>query len=102
MAVAVLAYMVLVLIATIIVPSPGRQLPVKPETITGCLYYLCNSDVAADFEGLATLGAKERDKLVGEMGRRFVLRGVDCSCEGGNRLNSGESVGVRRVGVVYL
>lgn len=95
MAIGVLSYMVLVLVAALVVRSPAVSMPVKPETIAGCMYYLCDSTMVADFEGTATMGRKERDKLVGEMGWRYALRGLESAGQGGKVERNG------RVGVDY-
>ena len=75
-----------------VVSTSGRKrvpLPVKVDTMAGYMYYLCDSWMVKDFEGMLEMGHKERDKLVCEMDRRYFL---------------GEIVGVsgeRRVGVDY-
>ncbi|KAK3324934.1 hypothetical protein B0H66DRAFT_615234 [Apodospora peruviana] len=73
MAVAVLSYMVLVLVVSLYcsVSITRKQLPVRTDTIAGCMYYLVGSGMLKDFEGLATLGGKERDRVVGEMSRLY-------------------------------
>ncbi|KAK3362561.1 hypothetical protein B0T25DRAFT_512750 [Lasiosphaeria hispida] len=80
MAVAVLAYMVLVLAASLMWRwcQRGRRsvLQVKPDTIVGCMAYVCDSEVVDDVQGLALLSGKERERLVGNMGRRYLIREV--------------------------
>ena len=85
MAVAVLAYMVVVLMAATF-PSRwwlGKKkrvvlpiLPVDPDTIAACMSYLCDSAMVDDFAGLAVVPGKERDRMVEYMGKRYVLRYV--------------------------
>lgn len=113
MAVAILGYMVLVLLASIAVPIMRRKvpmdwrlkkgiwgnqralkLPVRVDTIAGCMWYVCDSAMLKDFEvsGMGGFAAsrRDRDRLVREMGRRYMLGEV-----------VGVSTGGRRVGVDY-
>ena len=117
MAVAFLGHMVLVLVGTFVTPTfdeyarkkleakkkirtqgtsrEGKKhlkIPVKVDTIAGCLHYLCDSKMVKDFEGLGVgIGAKkDSDKTVVEMARKYAM---------------GEIVGVsgeKRVAVDYL
>jgi len=102
--------MVLVLAASILVPifpailkkagrnsgtnrkHSGANFTIKVDTIAGCMYYICDSKMLEDFEGLsaADIGPKKRDRLVCEMGKEYDFR---------------EMVGVsgtRRAGVDYF
>lgn len=65
-------------------------MPAKPDTIVGCIYYLCESRMMKDFEGLISMDAKARDKIVNEMDRRYVFGDL-----------TGDVARVRRVGVEY-
>jgi len=81
MAVAILAYMALVLAVSLACRWLAHRrdrfvMPVRPDTIAGCMYYLCDTAVAQELEGMATLPQKERDGVVKKMGRRYVLRRV--------------------------
>ncbi|KAK0712006.1 hypothetical protein B0H67DRAFT_542048 [Lasiosphaeris hirsuta] len=102
MAVGVLSYMVLVLVAALTVRSPVVSMPVKPETIAGCMYYLCDSVMVADFEGLATMKGEERDKLVSSMERRYVFGNLkgDLGVKGGDEKSSDQERN-GRIGVDY-
>ncbi|KAK3372663.1 hypothetical protein B0H63DRAFT_439963 [Podospora didyma] len=96
MAVALLAYMVVVLVLAAALPyinlimrkKQGQMMPdmpVEPNSIAGCMYYVCDSGMLKDFEGLATIRAKERDRLVGIMGKRYVF-GAVVGISGGRRI----------------
>lgn len=93
MAVAILSYMVVVLLCSLLWfgrTSRNVYMPVRPDTIMGCLYYLCESNMVKDFEGLGLMNARERDKLVNEMDRRYVFGDM-----------TGEGTGAHRVRVDY-
>ncbi|KAM7211141.1 hypothetical protein V8F06_013474 [Rhypophila decipiens] len=84
MAVAVLSYMVIVLVGLLVWTSFGERwgrrkadLPVKVDTILGCLYYLVESRMVQDLEGVEMLARTARDRLVGEMGRLYVFVEVE-------------------------
>ncbi|KAK0712717.1 hypothetical protein B0T26DRAFT_780294 [Lasiosphaeria miniovina] len=77
LAVGVLGYMVAVLLAALWVKrcartAGGVHMPVRADTLLGCMYYLCESDMVGDFEGLAAVPLWERDALVSKMGKRYV------------------------------
>lgn len=83
-AVAVLSYMVLVLITSLVIQVFAkkwgqrqrlRHMPAKLDTIVGCMYYLVESSMLKEFEGLERMGRKERDRLVCNMGRLYYLFG---------------------------
>ncbi|KAK3323813.1 hypothetical protein B0T19DRAFT_402103 [Cercophora scortea] len=99
LAVAVLSYMFIVLFASLWVRR--AYMPVAPSSIAACMYYVCDSAMLKDFEGLVAVGRKERDRLVGGGGDIMGL-GV-----GGRRYRYifGEIVGVksgeRRIAVDY-
>ncbi|KAK3383353.1 hypothetical protein B0T24DRAFT_565994 [Lasiosphaeria ovina] len=85
MAVGALAYMAVVLAASFALPvvsaKRGRRrravrLPVEPNSIAGCLYYVCDSRMvvqAGDFEGLSTMGGTRRDRLMRQMNRDYLF-----------------------------
>ncbi|KAK4209820.1 hypothetical protein QBC37DRAFT_323328 [Rhypophila decipiens] len=106
MAIVFLAYMILVLLSSIPgwrrltgmmtrgrwkIPAKYSQcyLPVRPDTIGACVYYVRDAKLLGDFEGTSLMGRKERDKLLNAMGKRYVFGDV-----------VGAS-GMRRVGVDY-
>ncbi|KAK3314089.1 hypothetical protein B0H66DRAFT_451860, partial [Apodospora peruviana] len=72
-AVAVLSYMVLVLAVSLLSSRNRVYMPVKADSVAGCMYYVCDSVMLKDFEGLAAVRQKERDKLVAEMVRTYVF-----------------------------
>ncbi|KAK3385815.1 hypothetical protein B0H63DRAFT_560325 [Podospora didyma] len=56
MAIGILAYMVLVLLASLYLTWFKKErldMPMKPDTIAGCMYYLSDSAMLDDFEGLS-------------------------------------------------
>ncbi|KAK4209957.1 hypothetical protein QBC37DRAFT_323066 [Rhypophila decipiens] len=84
MAVAVLSYMVVVLVGLLVWTSFGEKwggrkldLPVKVDTILGCMYYLVESRMVQDLEGVNMLARTARDRLVSEMGRLYVFVEVE-------------------------
>jgi len=59
-------------------PSSGEEkqeetklFPVRTDTIAGCIYYLFDSQMLRDFEGLSTKDQKERDRLVSGMNKWY-------------------------------
>jgi len=78
-ALAVLAAMVLLLVASLFVRWP--HMPVDPRTVAGAAYYVAGSGMLRELagRGLSTLERRERDRLVEEMGRRYVYQRVKSS-----------------------
>ena len=68
-AVGVLGTMVLVLLCSFFVKWP--HLTVDPTTIAGAMYYVTDSYMLSNFQGLSTLERKERDKGVTNLGLRY-------------------------------
>ncbi|KAK0728846.1 hypothetical protein B0T26DRAFT_768858 [Lasiosphaeria miniovina] len=72
--VAVLAFMLAVLLAALAarVCRPGPPLPAEPGcSVAEALYYVCDSRLLRDCEGLARLGVADRNRRVVQMGRRY-------------------------------
>jgi hypothetical protein len=86
--VGVLSYMLLVLLWSFWVRQPC--MPIEPTSIAGCLYYVCDSTMSKDFEGLSTVGTRERDRLIRKMQKNYVFGRIK-----GN-------TGTWRVGVDYV
>ncbi|KAK1755909.1 hypothetical protein QBC47DRAFT_299683 [Echria macrotheca] len=85
LAVGILFFMWLVIVASFFVSWP--HMPVDPSTIAGAMFYVCDSQMLASFEGLSVLSKEERNRRVRDMKAEFrfgQMRGVS---------------GVRRVGV---
>lgn len=85
----------------------GSELPVRTDTIVGCLYYLYDSRMVGDFEGLSMVkGAAEREGLVVRMGRWYCLKSQMSAENGGNTVRSrdrdGEGVNFERIRVDYV
>ncbi|KAI1378655.1 hypothetical protein F4677DRAFT_373943 [Hypoxylon crocopeplum] len=75
--VGILVYMIAVLVGSFFVRWP--QLPIDPTTIFGMMYYVCDSPIIHNFQGLGALERKERDRKVQAMGLRYAfgeMRGV--------------------------
>jgi len=90
--VAILSYTLLVL-ASMLVQSKnhnGPRVPVKMDTMAGYMYYLVESKMLSDFEGLELTRRRDRDRLVAEMGRLYIF---------GEIQNNADE---RRVGVDYF
>jgi len=77
--------MLLVLVAAFLIQQP--YMPVEPQTLASCMYYVCDSEMLKSFEGLALFGKGDRDRLVRTMDKRYVFGKI-----------SGVS-GTRRIGV---
>ncbi|KAM7208557.1 hypothetical protein V8F20_001238 [Naviculisporaceae sp. PSN 640] len=82
------------------------ELHVKTDTIAGCLYYLYDSRMVADFEGLSMAKSRaERDRLVIGMGRWYCLKSERSPDNGSTAMGmDSERVydNVRRVKVDYV
>jgi len=80
LSVAILSTMILVLVCSFFVQWPN--LPVEPSTVAGCLYYVCDSDILQDFEGMSSMGPKERRERARALGWKYQLsERVDASGE---------------------
>jgi len=88
--------MVIVLFSSLVWLDGMRKkvyIPVSPDTVAGCMYYLCESRMLKDFhQGMALMGARERDRLVREMDKLYSY---------GEMRDTSGRVGTRRVGVDY-
>ncbi|KAK5651606.1 hypothetical protein OQA88_11879 [Cercophora sp. LCS_1] len=71
LSVAILATMVVVLVGSFSVRWPN--LPVEPRTISGCMYYVCGSDILRDLEHTSLMGSKEIEACLREQGRNYQL-----------------------------
>ncbi|KAJ5008207.1 hypothetical protein K4K48_006384 [Colletotrichum sp. SAR 10_66] len=63
----ILALMLASMVASLFIKWP--ELPVDPRSIAGALYYVAESRMLEDFEGLSKLDSEEREKKVKELGR---------------------------------
>ncbi|KAI8154513.1 hypothetical protein K4K49_004057 [Colletotrichum sp. SAR 10_70] len=68
----ILALMLASMVASLFIKWP--ELPVDPRSIAGALYYVAESRMLEDFEGLSKLDSEEREKKVKELGRRGVIK----------------------------
>jgi len=72
MAVGILCFMILVVVASFFVEWP--QMPVAPSTVGGAMYYICESTMLSRLDGgssLSTLDDKERRERVRNLGARY-------------------------------
>lgn len=108
MSVAFLSYMALVLLMSLVQPAlrvlmhnhTDLTLPAKVDTIAGCMYYLCESGMLKDFEGLSVVArCKERDRLVGEMNKLYVFGKVRGGR--GGQTPRADGSGAERLGIDY-
>lgn len=91
MSVAILSYMLLVLLAAFMWARPPYMPLRPPNTMAAYMYYVCDSAMLSDFgEGIDMMGQRERDRLVGEMGKTYMYGEL-----------VGTVSGVRRIGVDY-
>ncbi|KAI0427601.1 hypothetical protein F5Y09DRAFT_333266 [Xylaria sp. FL1042] len=75
--VGVLSFMTIVLLMSFFVKWP--HMPADPRTIAGAMYYVCDSPMLHNFEGLSTLERKERDQRVTESTLQYkfsVVKGI--------------------------
>ncbi|KAK4217511.1 hypothetical protein QBC37DRAFT_46884 [Rhypophila decipiens] len=78
------------------------ELLVRMDTIAGCLYYLFESRMVREFEGLSMVKSKrERDSLVEGMGRWYCLRTESDDENGRIPPWEGGGEGAKRVRVDY-
>ncbi|KAI8270192.1 hypothetical protein K4K58_011593 [Colletotrichum sp. SAR11_239] len=70
----ILALMLASMVASLFIKWP--ELPVDPRSIAGALYYVAESRMLEDFEGLSKLDSEEREKKVKELGRRYFYGGL--------------------------
>ncbi|SPO04820.1 uncharacterized protein DNG_07505 [Cephalotrichum gorgonifer] len=78
---AILGLMILTLVGSLFVRWP--DMPIDPRTVEGAMYYVSGSRVLRGrVEGVARMGAAEREKRVMEAGGRYFYGDVD----GGGRL----------------
>ncbi|RYP87864.1 hypothetical protein DL769_000456 [Monosporascus sp. CRB-8-3] len=68
-AVGILCIMLLVLVSSFFVRWP--HMPLDPTTVAGAMYYVADSWMLGGFDGLGTLGPKDRDRRVVELGLKY-------------------------------
>ncbi|KAJ0271780.1 hypothetical protein CBS470a_012993 [Colletotrichum nupharicola] len=89
----VLALMLASMVASLFIKWP--ELPVDPRSIAGALYYVAESRMLEDFEGLSKLDSEEREKKVKELGRRYLSLLINpsrlCGRKEGRRLIKGRT-----------
>ncbi|RYO77878.1 hypothetical protein DL764_010169 [Monosporascus ibericus] len=68
-AVGILCIMLLVLVSSFFVKWP--HMPLDPTTVAGAMYYVADSWMLSQFDGLGTLGRKDRDRRVVALGLKY-------------------------------
>ncbi|KAI1337363.1 hypothetical protein F5Y15DRAFT_391163 [Xylariaceae sp. FL0016] len=68
-AVGILFIMVLVVLGSFCVTWP--HMPLDPSTVAGAMYYVCDSWMLGQFEGLSVMRRPERDARVRSLGARY-------------------------------
>lgn len=68
-AVGVLCVMVLVLLSSFFIRWPHT--PLDPTTIAGAMYYVADSRMLDDFQGLSMVERKDRDQRIVDLGLRY-------------------------------
>ncbi|KAF4834957.1 hypothetical protein CGCTS75_v002884 [Colletotrichum tropicale] len=86
----ILALMLASMVASLFIKWP--ELPVDPRSIAGALYYVAESRMLEDFEGLSKLDSEEREKKVKQLGRRYFYGGLTGSNSKRMGVESVESV----------
>ncbi|KAF6788432.1 hypothetical protein CSOJ01_15027 [Colletotrichum sojae] len=71
---AILALMLVTVVASLFIKWP--EMPVDPRSIAGAMYYLNESRMLEDFEGLSKLDSGERERKVKELGRRYFYGSI--------------------------
>jgi len=64
-----LSVLIAVVVASFFIRYP--PMPVDPRSIAGAMYYVSQSHMLSDFNGISRFDAKEREQRVQEMGRRY-------------------------------
>lgn len=67
--------LILMVIQLLLVVYWRRKLPLlyrAPDTIASVMAYVAGTGMARDFEGLSTMGTKERDRTVKGWGKKYV------------------------------
>ncbi|KAK1969296.1 hypothetical protein LY78DRAFT_725842 [Colletotrichum sublineola] len=72
--ISILALMLVTLVASLFIKWP--HMPVDPRSIAGAMYYINESRMLEDFEGLSTLNSDDREKKVKELGRRYFYGAI--------------------------
>ncbi|KDN71084.1 hypothetical protein CSUB01_10148 [Colletotrichum sublineola] len=72
--ISILALMLVTLVASLFIKWP--DMPVDPRSIAGAMYYINESRMLEDFEGLSTLNSDDREKKVKELGRRYFYGAI--------------------------
>ncbi|KAI0410809.1 hypothetical protein F5X98DRAFT_384839 [Xylaria grammica] len=68
-AVGILSFMALVIFMSFFVKWP--YMPADPSTIAGAMYYVCDSPMLDNFEGMSMLKRRERDRMVTELSLHY-------------------------------
>ncbi|OLN81040.1 hypothetical protein CCHL11_09410 [Colletotrichum chlorophyti] len=74
MSATILGLMALTIVASFFIKWP--EMPADPRSIAGAMYYVNESRMLEDFEGLSKLNSKDREQKVKELGRRYFYGSV--------------------------
>ncbi|OHW98058.1 hypothetical protein CSPAE12_03238 [Colletotrichum incanum] len=72
--VSILVLMLITLVASLFIKWP--DMPADPRSIAGIMYYINESRMLEDFEGLSKLISKDREKKVKKLGRRYFYGAI--------------------------
>ncbi|KAE8447900.1 hypothetical protein EG329_010129 [Mollisiaceae sp. DMI_Dod_QoI] len=106
MTIVILAFMILVLLWSFSVKWP--HMPMGPNTIAGNIYYLCDSGILRDFDGMSMMCKRQWDVRVEQIGSDYrfgkmvglsgqVRTGIYCSRKGVEDVEKSASPAIRRV-----
>jgi hypothetical protein len=70
----ILSIMILTLAGSFFMRWPA--MPVDPRTVAGALWYVCESRMLDDFDGMALLNARDRERRVKQLGKRYYYGGL--------------------------
>lgn len=73
-------------------------MPIETDNVMGCMCFLVESKMLKDFEGLGSLGRKEKDRFVSDMRKLYTFGRIESPV----RLVSEESDKTGRLGVDYF
>ncbi len=106
MTIVILAFMILVLLWSFSVKWP--HMPMGPNTIAGNIYYLCDSGILRDFDGMSMMCKRQWDVRVEQIGSDYrfgkmvglsgqVRTGIYCSRKGVEDVEKSASPAIGRV-----
>jgi len=67
--VAILSFILLVLATSRLIKWPF--MPVEPNTLAGCLYYVCDSEMLKDLDGVSAMNERDKEKFLRLRGQKY-------------------------------